>query len=243
MSLYSEAECREIIQWDANNRILVVADTDASNPRTNGDYMITGFAKIPGYGDSRKIDVAAMYETSIPIGDAFLRFNNALYDRGVRIGNTTNLTELTRRQVQRWARIFHNTKLLWDSPHGGFWFADEEQLALNWPGIEIPDGAVTYKDRQMQRGELEEIVIEQEQEQYRVWADGETEGWVHEVRTAWARVDQDAEGIYSLVNPLTDDDVREDWVEEDTLWGCAGYSDEERLAELPSVFDLPERQL
>jgi hypothetical protein len=234
----------QTIEWGPNDRILIVPDQDASNPRTNGDYMLTGFVKIPGHGDSRLNEVPGIYEPGLPIQAAYDKINESMWARHLKKSPNNydvSFSRATIHLVERWARVFHNTKLYWDFEYGGFWFVNEEQLALNWPGIEIPDGAVTYKGKQVQRPELEEEIISDEREQYRIWAEGETEGWIHQRRMSWARVEQDEQGLWELVSPLTEDDVTEQWEDESSLWGCAGYSSEDRMLEFPVTFDLPER--
>jgi hypothetical protein len=181
----------EIIQLTDTARLRVEVDDDASNPRANGDYQMTGFVKIAGRGDSRTIDVAPYYDDPIRIGEAHDRLAGQPFARG------------WNDPVARWAKVYHGMHVEYDSEHGGYWFVDRQAFAENWP--DLKPGSTEGLAKQAE-------VIAQEREQYRQWADGEVCGVILERLVTWARMLDDG-----TADRL---DTRDEWEEVESVWGC-----------------------
>lgn len=180
----------EIIQIDETARIRVEYDETPTCPR--GDWhMLTGFVKIRGRGDSRKMDVPAVWDEPIPIADAQSRIERE-------------------DDVVRWARIFHGLHVEYDSEHGGYWFVagadyssystpepDPDLFRANWP--DLKPGSADHLAKQAE-------VIESERATYQQWADGEVYGVIFERAVEWKTLDGSA--------------MMTTWEEVDSVWGC-----------------------
>lgn len=224
----------ETFQFGDNDRVRLVPDDDAQCPR--GDWhMLTGFVNLEGLGDSRKSDVPAVYDEPIPITEAHDRFDEKVYpDPDHQLG-----WPATEEVVGRWAKIFHGLVVEYDSPHGGYWFVagadastaatptDAANRALfydNWPELVV--GSPEHLAKQAE-------VIEQEQETYRQWADGEVYGFIHEKLSTWAKLGPDGDILYELGDSIR----RDEWDEEEAMWGVCGDDLRDHARE---TFDLPE---
>lgn len=201
----------DTIELTETSRLRIEYDTDAECPRGDWD-MLTGFVKIQGRGDSRLMDVPAVHPDVYRLAEAHER----MYE---------NVEE----NVPRYAQIFHDTHVEYDSEHGGYWFVDPQQMRENWPGPDYPEGRT--------KAEQEALVIEQEQETYRQWADGEVYGVILERKVVWGRLSED--GGTLLQGEGT---TRETWEEAGSLWGC--YLDDEYTPQevAKESFDLTENE-
>ncbi len=178
---------------DDTLRLVVAYDEDAQCPR--GDWhMLTGFYKIQGRGDSRRIDVPALYDFP---GDINRAHDELETPRQTRLHNSV---------VERWARIFYGQVVEYDSQHGGYWFVQldgDEGFAANWPGLEL--GTAEHLAQQAE-------VIQQERATYETWASGEVYGVIL----------QKAVDLYELddMGIATDREALRVWDDIDSLWGC-----------------------
>jgi hypothetical protein len=223
----------ETIQLTETSRLRVVVDEGAHNPRD--DYQMTGFVKIPGRGDSRLIDVLAVHDDTIGIAEAHDRVPGS-------VSTTQYRTEEPRagvpyrypidpdENVCRWARIFHDMHVEYDSEHGGYWFVDPQQMRENWPGPDYPEGR--------SKVEQEAEVIRQEQEVYRQWADGEVYGVILERAVTWAKLNADGQ-----LDEAAEYETREEWEHVASLWGC--YLDDDYTPQVVAVeyFDLTDEEM
>jgi hypothetical protein len=191
-----------IIQIDADIRLRVEQDADASNPRGDDGWdMMTGFVNIPERGDSRYSDVPAVHED--PTGrvlDAWERIvvrrecnNCAWAPHKPSLGPDPE-------HVVRWARIFHVLTLEWDAEHGGFWFVSP-----------------SHNDADPSNDAIE--IIKAERSVYETWAKGEVYGVVLERRVEWKPVSE------------TDQPrgIKTTWEDDESIWGC--YLDDTYTAE------------
>lgn len=227
----------EIIELTDTARLLIKTDDGPSCPR--GDWhMLTGFVKIPGHGDSRRGDVPAVHDDPIGILKAYDHFD--MYDWSPYTDVLYRRRERSYELVKRWAFAFHGMHVEYDREHGGFWFVagadaktaatpvDDYSRALfydNWPELTL----WSAEHRAMQ-----EKVIEQEQETYRQWAEGEVYGVILERSETWCRILSDG-----TADRL---DTRNEWDEVDSLWGC--YLDDDYTAKVVACesFDLTEEE-
>jgi len=184
----------ETIEVTDTLRLRVVIDEGPENPR--GWSVLTGYVNIPNRGDSRIIDVLAVYPDEYRIEEA--------HDR-VRRSNPRDGFISTAEVVERWARVFHGMFLEYDSEHGGFWFVEPKLFAENWPDLVL--GTQEHLDKQQE-------VIHSEQVTYQRWADGEVYGVIAERRAEWVRIDN---GTVNLNDPR---DTIVTWEHAASLWGC-----------------------
>lgn len=198
----------ETIEVTPTCRIRVVVDEDASNPRDDWD-MMTGFVKIRGRGSLNRLDVPPVHEDYAGIGEAQSRLEDE-------------------DDVVRWARIFHGMHIEYDAEHGGYWFVDPTQMRLNFPATMTgrvrymvanplapasrwkvePRYYHTYADTL----EVQAQVIEQEQETYRQWAEGEVVGVIVERQVHEHTVSTHHDGT------VTESDTTR-WEMVESVWG------------------------
>lgn len=197
----------EIIQLTDTARLVVEYDQDAENPRADWD-MLTGFVKIEGRGDSRLSDVPAVHDDPIAIRDAHERIHRSVACSPTCPWGGRHRVHVDEEDVIRWARIFHDMHLEYDSEHGGYWFVDPDGFR---------EGGWTDGDPLQQQAD----VIKAERESYRQWADGEVYGVVLERLETWAKL-----GPGGTVGDGTQ---RDEWEQVDALWGC--YLDDEYTAQ------------
>lgn len=185
----------ETIEVTPTARIRVVADISPECPR--GDwYMVTGYVNIDSAGERGYKDVPAVHDDPIEIERA---------DYNI-VRNAGHNPEV----VERWARIFHGLHVEYDSKYGGYWFADPDEMAANWPDLKL--GTPDHLAKQAE-------VIKGEREIYRQWADGEVYGVIFERAKTMAPVQWNAaDEVWELINGLTDDDLLTEWDEEDATW-------------------------
>lgn len=230
----------EIIELTDTTRLRIEHDLDAECPR--GDWhMLTGFVKIPGRGDSRLNDVPAVHDD--PTSGIAWAHDQLVPGFGIRDDHRDETL------VERWARAFYGLHIEYDAEHGGYWFVAGADAATYAAPIDTYSRAL-FRDNwpDLEPGSPESIakqaeVIEQERETYRQWAEGEVYGVILERAVAYARVERNTSGdVWDLKNPLTEDDVREDWEEVDSTWGC--YLDDDYTAEVVAQahFDLNKQE-
>lgn len=219
----------EYIEITPISRLRVEPDDSPQCPR--GDWhMLTGFVKIADRGDSRLMDVPAVHDAPIDIVDAYQRYQELPGWDWIE-------------RTERWARAFHGLVVEYDHEHGGFWFVagadaattqtevDDYSRALfydNWP--ELVPGSAEHLAKQAE-------VIEQEQETYRQWADGEVYGVILERSSLWAKLSADGSTILQ-----GEGTVMETWEQADdgAIWGC--YLDDEYTAQAVALehFELTD---
>lgn len=217
----------DIITITETARLVVEQDTDAQCPRGD-DHMLTGFVEIPGRGDSRRNSVPEVHEETFGLANAYFRFDDyAVYVPDANDGRGGFRYPFLQREEEitaRWAKIFHGQHIEYDSEHGGFWFVQldgADMFTENWPDLVL--GTPEHLAKQAE-------IIEQEREVYRQWADGEVYGVLLQRRATFARVERnELNETWDLVNPLTEDDITRNWLDEDSLWGC--YLDDEYTAQ------------
>lgn len=246
----------EYIDIIPGSRLAVIPDDSPECPRGNWQTSLTGFVTIRDRGDSRLIDVPAEHEPVIPIAEAHDRFDAGRYawrqhpdGRGTGAYLWWDNVSVEDRLI-RWASVFHDTHLEYDSEHGGYWFVDRDSFDENWTPIATVEGGgplYSFDGEPRTRRYVEEQVIAQEQETYRQWAEGEVYGVVLERAVTYAKVEHrgsDGE-TWHLVNPLTELHLEEAWVQPDSdsaIWGC--YLDDKYTAQVVALeyFDLTEAE-
>lgn len=215
----------ETIELTETSRIQLEPDTDATCPRRN-DTVLTGYVNIHGRGDSRLTEVPAVHDDPTGrIEEAWDRIDGVRYadDRGYyRAFEDEDV-------VIRWAKVFHGLHLEYDDEHGGFWFVSPAAFKESWP-TEFEPGAALYvwRDERITKDDLEHRLIEQEQETYRQWAEGEAVGLILERSQTWCR----------LLDDGTADrlDTREEWEEAGSIWGV--YLDDAYTARVVATENL-----
>jgi hypothetical protein len=189
----------DTIQIDDNTRLKVEYDEDAECPR--GDWhMLTGFVSLPHRGDSCRMDVPAVYDDDYRLWEAW---------------STQSNWRTEEEFVIRYARIFHNLVVEYDSAHGGFWFCagiehtvhnldvSHGMFAANWPELVV--GSPEHFAKQAE-------VVAGERKVYEQWVCGEVYGITLERRaeavTKYTRADEtywQEESVY--------------WEPVESLWG------------------------
>lgn len=171
----------DFVYIDENHRLGFDYDEDAQNPREDWD-MLTGFVTInnPNW---RNIDVAPVHDDPFGIAEAHERLENVVYQRNSRRynagrGYNSEVGEL----VERWAKIFHNAHIEWDSEHGGYWFVDPDAFAANWTVDENGDipayeygganGTTITVPKRSDVLAFQAEIIEGERKTYSDWASG-----------------------------------------------------------------------
>jgi hypothetical protein len=214
----------EVIDLTDTARLRVEYDTDQNNPRTEWD-MATGFVKIEGRGDWRLSDVPAVHDDPTRSGIAWA------HDQLVPGFGRRSTDRFSEETVERWARIFHDLHIEYDSEHGGYWFVDPTWLEQNSPET---GGGMTALDDQAK-------IIESERETYRQWAEGEVYGVILERRQSFIkqRVTRTDEGFE--VDP-EDPELFDEWEQIDAIWGC--YLDDTYTAQVVADehFELTEEE-
>jgi hypothetical protein len=249
----------EIIQINETARLKVVADEGPECPRDTW-YMMTGFVKIAHRGDSRLMDVPAVWVDPIGIAEAHDRFDS-VWDRSPEgLWDRTGAPD-PEELVIRWARIFHDMHVEYDAEHGGYWFVDPEQLEENFSASpsgrrrQILDNPIAFASgwRFTARYyfswgkslEIQAQVIEQERKTYRQWANGEVYGVILQRAVTYATFEVTrTEDGFEMDDPgaavLSDD-----WEQPDTdssIWGC--YLDDEYTPQVVALehFDLTDEE-
>lgn len=218
----------DTIAVDENHRIVVKYDESPSNPRTDEDWMLTGFVTVSG--NRRTIDVAPIYDDPtgwIPEAHERLSELRSFDSRGYRDD-----------VVARWARIFHNLVVEYDAEHGGYWFVDPNRFAE--AGFTLDEhGDIVHRaqDFDAETGkylptyhvtgtqnvaEFQRSIIDAERQNYNAWANGEVYGIIAEKRIRkHVTVFDKSEFAGDPVNEYDE----EDWTEEESLWGIyeVGY--------------------
>lgn len=227
----------EIIQLTDTARLRIETDTDARNPREDMDVS-TGFAKIEGRGDSRRIDVVAVHPDRFGLADAHDRMDAGRYayrptifapdgTKGGWVVEKISRTPVDTR-VRRWARIYRGVHVEYDSEHGGYWFVDEDAY---WGSMTPEQG------RRPLSLEEQEKVITGERKTYEAWAESEVYGVILEREVTWARLDENGEQVF-----LTEPNTLRTWEEVESVWGC--YLNDEYTAQTVAVehFDMTDEE-
>lgn len=225
------------IPGDPDHRIVVYPDSDAQNPRKD-IAMLTGYVGITDRQSHHNyIDVEPVHGDSMDLFKAYEHFDGVSwslsFDEGYR--RTKGWEEKPEHYVIRYARIFHGAVVEWDGKYGGFWFVnlnpnDPDGFAANWPELVLHSPEHLAKQAE---------VIKQDREVYRQWAEGEVYGVVLEQRHERARVERDADGLVKLLNPLTDDDIFEEWEQVESIWGCFLGDEYTAVVAAKYYFDIP----
>jgi len=215
----------ETIQLGSSSRLQVFQDDGAQCPRGDWD-MLTGFVKLGDYGDSRLSDVPAVHEPPFDIarlfyklqnGRAFVGYTDIMYRRRIEDLDT----------VARLARMFYGLLLQWDDAHGGWWFVDLEKGRENF-GL-AADAQIPL--------DYQTVVIRQEQETYRQWADGEVYGVVLQRQQQYVGViDSGSDFVADAVDWGNVIEIWED-VDDAALWGS--YLDDEYTAAVVALEHFP----
>jgi hypothetical protein len=188
------------IQINDNTRIVVQYDQSPSNPRKD-ETMLTGALTVNG--DSRLIDVEPVYEFP-----GNLRY---AYDQMGAYDFSRNWSD----PVIRWAKVFYDIHV--EMIDGTYWWVDPDQLVENF--YSMASREYEYDGQPIDKVELEKKIIAGEHAHYRNWGDGNVYGVIIETRQSYARVEQDSEGLWELANPLTEDDVHDEWEQDESCWG------------------------
>lgn len=186
---------------DTIYRLNVEQDKDSGNPRLEWENM-TGFIRTRG--NWRFTDVP-------PVHDDKIRLDVAA-------------ETLDKDDVVRWAKIFHNMHVEYDSYYGGFWFVDMDEFRGNWPNLEGAEALARQA-----------LVIKSDQEAYNQWASGDVYGVILEKLTLWGRLSDDGGELEQ-----GDGTVRETWEPVESVWGC--YLNEDYTPEQVAVenFSMPD---
>lgn len=227
----------EIIQLTDTARLRIETDTDARNPREDMD-MSTGFVKIEGRGDSRRIDVVAVHPDRFGLAEAHDRMDEGRHGwratttmpsgrkAGWRLETFGRVSVEDR--VARWARIFRGVHVEYDAEHGGYWFVDEDAY---WGEMTPEQG------RKPLSLEKQEKVITGERKTYEAWAESEVYGVILEREVTWARLDENGEQVF-----LTEPNTMRTWEEVDSIWGC--YLNDEYTAQTVAIetFEMTDEE-
>lgn len=227
----------DFVYIDENHRLGFDYEEGSENPRKDWD-MLTGFVTIRN--DSRSIDVEPVHSDSFGIAEAHERLENVVYERKGRLynagrGYNSDVAEL----VQRWAKIFHNAHIEWDSEHGGYWFVDPAKFAENWTLDENGEVERFEQDRD-ENGKylptrhsigkqnalaIQAEVIDGERKTYEAWANGEVYSVYGQTRTI--------EHV-KVTNPESGEVLREfdreEWDTTDSIGGI--YMDDESFEDM-----------
>lgn len=186
----------DFVYVDENHRLGWGYDEYADNPREDWDIWIAGFVTIEG--QRGYADVTPVFRDRLDLESVHQRFGGG--KDYIRSANR-EAAELT----VRWARIFHDTYVEYDSEFGGYWFIDADKYRENWPDGNGPSG----KD-----------IVEGERKAYSDWA----HGYVYYVFAE----KRDVEHV-TVTDPLTGKVLREydreTWERTDQLHGI--YMDDE----------------
>lgn len=226
------------IPGDSKNRLAVYVDEDASNPRADM-AMMTGYVGITDRQSHHSyIDVIPVHDDVMNLFTAYERLDENLwvYDEGVgTYRHRAGWPEKVEDYVIRYARIFYGAHVEWDDKYGGFWFVDldgPDGFKANWP--ELPLHTPEHLAAQA-------LIIKQERLIYEKWAEGDVYGVVHQTLIERVRVERDSDGLVRLPNPLTDDDIDEEWSEDENdgaVWGCYLDDDYTALSVAKEHFDI-----
>jgi hypothetical protein len=219
----------DAIYIDENHRLRVEYDESPSNPRTEWD-QVTGFVTIEprsGY-----YNVPEVHEDPTGrIAVAHEHFDNAGYpawDPNKGWQRRRNYYPDAEEITVRWAKIFYDLTLEYDSEYQGYWFVDPDEFKKNWNVdedgmVEVweqnknPDG--TYASGLHVVGKITKAakeleIIAGEEKSYRQWAKGEVYGVIAEKRVAKHVVYKDLE----TGEEISQHDA-EEWQVEESLWG------------------------
>lgn len=194
--------------------------------------MLTGYVNIRNAGDSRRSDVPAVHDD--PTGrilDAHQHFS--WVPAGPADGEDI---------VVRWAKIFHGLHLEYDSEHGGYWFVAGADAKTATTPIDTYSRALFYDNfPELKPGTPEHLakqaeIIEQEQETYRQWAEGEVDGVILQRRRELYRLDDDGVAF--------DEPSLVDWEDGDSLWGIFGLNENGYTPQVVALehFELTEEE-
>lgn len=206
----------ETIELTEASRLRVEVDQDTTNPRQEWE-MLTGFVKIEGRGDSRRIDVEPVHDAPVPIAEAHRRIG----------------WDLSEDAVERWARIFHGMHIEYDSEHGGYWFVDPDGFRANFPDAGSGkvarirparvDGifqANVYEAYEQDALKCQAEVISQERETYRQWAEGEVYGVILERKVTQVTYQAERTELGFEIDTTHPPVVIDQWDEVESTWGC-----------------------
>lgn len=183
-------------------RLRLVPHLYPENPRTAFDHL----AHVVTVPHPNYLNVGP---DEGPLGDAWRRI----------IGERHRVHGAAERDAveifERYARIFHGARTLYDSPYEGpsaVWYILPDGIAqLAAPSAEHPDPAMAC--------------LQVERDEYRAWAEGDVWGYIIEVRETWVPVSQ-------LGAPESERDTMQTWEEvpDGSCWGFYGYSYAEQEA-------------
>lgn len=178
----------DIIQLTDTWRIRYGQDTDAQNPRTEGDYILTGALYI----GTQDREVAPVFEFPGDLERAVMYIPGERRGKGVEVAPGKKVyLHVGLANVIRWAKIFHGIHL--HEADDTLWWVDRDALIEGFG--EEPAASVLAGTYLNHRGEpiTEQMLIESEVETYRQWAEGEVIFFVIERAVTFFRDPDDDE--------------------------------------------------